>query len=83
MLLDDWGHGDDGESWADAAWMTDQIRAVPVIMFSADRRATEEAKSNDSARSQAAGFAAIVLKPFDLDDLIRLVTLAVSRSPFR
>ena len=83
VLLDGAGIGSYGDSWANAAWMTAQIQAVPVIMFSADRRATEEAESNDSVRSQAAGFAAIVLKPFNLDELIRLVALAVSHSPFR
>jgi DNA-binding response OmpR family regulator len=83
VLLDGGGRGDYGDSWTDAAWMTEQIHAVPVIMFSADRLATDEAASNASVRSQAAGFAAVVQKPFDLDELIRLVALAVTHSPFR
>ena len=75
--------GSYGESWADAAWMSAQGRPVPVIMFSADRRATDEAAHHHSERSQEAEFSSVLPKPFDLDELLRVVAAAVSRSPFR
>jgi CheY-like chemotaxis protein len=63
--------------------MTSQDAAVPVIMFSANAQETSEAQSNESERSQAAGFSSVLSKPFDVDELVRAVALAVSQSPFR
>ena len=63
--------------------MRAQEAAVPVIMFSADRGATAEAVSNLSERSRAAGFVAVLPKPFEIDDLFRIIAGAVSQSPFR
>jgi DNA-binding response OmpR family regulator len=83
VLLDSDAPGTFGASWANAAWMAAQRQAVPVIMFSADRRATDEATSHESARSRAAHFSSVLPKPFDIDELVRLVALAVSQSPFR
>jgi hypothetical protein len=56
---------------------------VPVILFSADRQATSEAERDESERSHAASFSSVLPKPFDLDDLVRVVAIAVSQSPFR
>ena len=72
-----------GGSWAEAAWMSAQQPPVPVIMFSAEQGATAEANMNLSERSQTAGFSSVLSKPFDLDDLLRVVALAVRQSPFR
>jgi DNA-binding response OmpR family regulator len=83
VLLDSDVPGTFGASWANAAWMAAQRQAVPVIMCSADRRATDEASSHESVRSQAAHFSSVLPKPFDLDELVRVVALAVSQSPFR
>jgi DNA-binding response OmpR family regulator len=83
VLLDSDVPGAYGASWAHAAWMAAQRQAVPVIMFSADRRATDEASSDESESSHAAHFSSVLSKPFDIDELLRVVTLAVSRSPFR
>ena len=83
VLLDGAVPGSYDGSWADAAWMRAQKAAVPAIMFSADRGATTEAISNLSERSRAAGFAAVLPKPFEIDDLLRVIAGAVSRSPFR
>jgi hypothetical protein len=52
-------------------------------MFSADRAATHEAQSLQTERSQAAGFSSILRKPFELDEVLRVVALAVSQAPFR
>ena len=64
VLLDSDVPGTFGASWANAAWMAAQRQAVPVIMFSADRRATDEASSDESERSQAAHFSSVLPKPF-------------------
>src|SRR4051794_34514225 len=83
VLLDGEIPGLFGASWDDAAWMTAQALAVPVVMFSADRAATREAESRQTERSQAAGFSSVLRKPFELDDVLRAVALAVSQSPSR
>ena len=61
--------------------MASQVDAVPVILFSADRQATSEAECDESERSHAAGFSSVLSKPFDLNELVRVVALAVSQSP--
>ena len=83
VLLDGAIPGVFGESWADAAWMAAMPAPVPVIMFSADTQVTSEARSNETARSRAAHFSSVLPKPFDLDELLGVVALAVSRSPLR
>src|SRR6476469_6612118 len=83
VLLDGELPGLFGASWDEAAWMTAHALAVPVIMFSADRAATHEAQSRQTERSQAAGFSSILPKPFELDEVLRVIVLAVSQSPFR
>ena len=54
---------------------------APVILFSADQGATVEARLNLSERSRAARFAAVVAKPFEIDDLLRVIAEAVRQSP--
>jgi DNA-binding response OmpR family regulator len=83
VLLDGYFRGSFAASWAEAAWMSAQDAAVPVIMFSADRYATDEANRNESDRSHAAGFSSILLKPFNLDTLLQMVEVAVTHSPFQ
>jgi two-component system nitrogen regulation response regulator NtrX len=83
VLLDGAVPGSYDGSWADAAWMRAQEAAVPVIMFSADQGATAEAKMNLTERSQAAGFCSVLPKPFEIDDLLRVIAEAVSQSSFR
>jgi hypothetical protein len=52
-------------------------------MFTAHENALQEATAHESERSQAAAFAGIVGKPFDLDDLLNVVAEATGRSvPF-
>jgi CheY-like chemotaxis protein len=83
VLLDGAVPGSYGESWADAAWMAALPAPVPVIMFSADTQVTSEARRNESERSQAAHFASVLPKPFELDELLQVVAMAVAHSPFR
>jgi two-component system response regulator MprA len=79
VLLDGAGRGDYGPSWPAAAWLRARAHPVPVIMFSADRHATAEGRAGASARSRAAGFAAVLDKPFDLDALVALVRAVLRR----
>jgi CheY-like chemotaxis protein len=72
-----------GRSWEEAAWLSQRARPVPVIMFTAGGRDIAEAQDSESERSVAAGFASIISKPFDLDELVDLVRQAVGQSvPF-
>lgn len=68
-------------SWAESIKMADRERPVPVIMFSAHGGDLSEARAGTSVRSQKAHFAAIVSKPFDIDEFIvtvrQVVALAV------
>lgn len=69
-----------GGSWAEAAKLADRARAVPVIMFTAHAGDVAEARAGTSGRATAARFAAILSKPFDLDELLDAVDRAVGRS---
>ena len=80
ILLDGGTGAGYGESWETAALMASRSPAIPVIMFTAHTWATAEAAENASARSQAAGFAGQLSKPFEIDELISLVNLAVRKS---
>ena len=80
-ILLDGGVGDGyGASWESAAQMAGRVPPVPVIMFTAHANASSEATKNISERSQSAGFVAVLLKPFELADLLRAVEIAVSQS---
>lgn len=82
ILLDSATAVDYGDSWKLAAAVSHRRRSVPVVMFTANSTDIAEASSG-SARAQAAGFAAIVPKPFHLDELITAVATAAGRStPF-
>lgn len=73
ILLDSEGSHEYGHAWLDAAWVRARDRPVPVIMFSAHGTAVREAREGTSPRSQAAGFAAIIGKPFDIDELLEMI----------
>ena len=64
-------------SWAAAAWIRGHTRTVPVVMFSAHLEDSREAQENTSARSRDAGFAAVLPKPFTIDQLLAAVTIAL------
>ena len=82
VLLDSASATDYGESWDLAGVITHRRRPVPVVMFTAHSADVAEASAG-SPRAQAAGFAATVLKPFHLDELITAVGTAAGRStPF-
>jgi len=80
MLLDGGAGSGYGESWGSAAFMAARIPTVPVIMFTGHIADFDEATINTSERSQAAQFVALLPKPFDLTELLRVVALAVGQS---
>jgi CheY-like chemotaxis protein len=83
VLLDGASPAGYGTSWTEAVWLSRRDRPIPVIMFTVDLPARREAREATSARSQAAGFHAVLNKPFDLDELLEVVASAVGRSvPF-
>jgi len=82
VLLDSSGEGPDG-TWTEAAYLAARERSIPTILFTADFNAVLEARDSTSDRAVAAEFAAILPKPFTLDELVEAVTTASRRSvPF-
>lgn len=83
-ILLDGGHTVEyGSSWVEAAYLAARDRSVPTIMFSAHIGDVREAEAEDTARARAADFAAVLEKPFSLDDLLTAVATACGKSePF-
>jgi CheY-like chemotaxis protein len=71
------------EAWLEAASLATRRRQVPVVMFTAHARDAAEARKRTSQRAQAADFAAVLSKPFHIDELLEAVDMATGRSvPF-
>lgn len=68
--------GEYGASWKDAASLHTRGRTIPVIMFTAHAGAATEARAAESERAREARFAAVIGKPFDVDDLVAAVAKA-------
>lgn len=82
VLLDSVGYDFDGW-WAEAARLAARHRAVPTVMFTGDMKALAEARADTTDRAQGAQFAAVLGKPFSLDQLLEAVETACGRSePF-
>jgi CheY-like chemotaxis protein len=77
VVLDGSGHDDYGESWETAAWLQQRTPPVPTIMLTGHRSCTKEARARETPRSQAAGFVAILEKPFELEDFVAAVDQAL------
>lgn len=82
ILMDGAGRSEYGEGWIEAAWVRKRRRRIPVIMLTGHAKDAHEAEGRESKRAQAAGFAAVLLKPFDLDNLLDTVSRTVSDEPF-
>ncbi len=72
-----------GESWQTAAWIAARERNVPVIMMTGHRAAADEALEVSTKRARAADFAAVVQKPYDLDEFLDALGKAVQRGVVR
>ena len=83
ILLDGSVGPDYGSSWAEAAYLAARERSIPTIMFSAHIGDVREAHEGMSERARAADFAAVLAKPFSLDDLLTVVASACGQAePF-
>lgn len=82
ILLDGAGRSEYGEGWVQAARVHHRQRPIPIIMLTAHSKDAHEAEEGDTERAQAAAFADVLLKPFELDTLIASVARAVSHEPF-
>ena len=83
VLLDGGGHTEYGEGWLEAAALHGRQRPVPVIMFTAHQTDAAEGAEGASDRAREAHFAAVLPKPFQLDELLAAVAAAVGQSaPF-
>lgn len=80
ILLDGARGPEYGSSWAEAAYLGARDRPIPTIMFSAHVGDVREAQREESDRARAAEFAAILAKPFSLDDLLAAVATACGTS---
>lgn len=69
-----------GGSWGEAAYLSRRDRAIPAVMFTSHAEAVTEARGQATDRAREAGFAAIVPKPFALDELLEAVEAAAGRS---
>ncbi len=80
-ILLDGAHGPGfGDSWGSAAYLAERARPVPTVMFTAHAKAVNEARDGTTERALAARFAAVVPKPFLVDELIAAVDTAAGRS---
>jgi DNA-binding response OmpR family regulator len=77
VVLDGRGLLDYGEGWDTAAWLHQRDPVVPTIMLTGHRESVLEAQAQVSPRSRTAGFAAVLGKPFELDELVAAVDQAV------
>lgn len=80
ILLDGASGPEYGSSWAEAAYLGARERPIPTIMFSAHAGDVREAQQEESARARSAEFAAVLAKPFSLDDLLVAVATACGAS---
>jgi CheY-like chemotaxis protein len=80
ILLDSASAVDYDEAWRLAASIHERSRPVAVVMFTAHQQAADEAAAGASRRAGEAQFAAIVRKPFEIDDLIATVADAAGHS---
>jgi CheY-like chemotaxis protein len=80
ILLDSAEGPEFGGSWSEAAYLSKRSRRVPTIMFTAHADDAQEAQERTTDRAVTAEFAAIVPKPFMLDELLDGVASAAGRS---
>jgi len=63
---------------AEAAWLHERRRPIPVIMFTSHAADVAEGKLGETERSRKAAFVGFVDKPFDIDVLVDAVKRAVA-----
>jgi CheY-like chemotaxis protein len=81
ILLDGSAATDYERSWHAAAWIRQQPNSIPVVMFSARHADRREAQERFTERARLAAVAAVVLRPFLMDELIEAVGSTVLLPP--
>jgi DNA-binding response OmpR family regulator len=76
ILLDSENPTKYGSSWLEAAYLAARARSIPTVMFATQSKDLREARDRDSRRALDANLAAVVAKPFDLDELLDTVAVA-------
>jgi len=83
ILLDGAEATEYAKAWVTAADVRHRQRPIPTVMFTAHPIDAAEASLAASDRAMAAGFYAVLRKPFHLDELVATVNRAVATSvPF-
>jgi CheY-like chemotaxis protein len=77
VLLDGGTPAAYGPSWDIAAWLALRSRPIPAVMLTGHLLDREEAIRNESKRAKSAHMAAVIPKPFDIDQLVTTVRHAV------
>lgn len=70
-----------GSSWEIAEWLASRPRPIPTIMITGHGAEQEEAMLGQSGRAQAARFAGMIPKPFNIDAVADAVRRAAGVSP--
>lgn len=85
VLLDSMGRDPSGygESWQTAAWIAAREPSVAVIMMTGHSLAADEALAAVTKRARAADFAAVVRKPFDVDEFVSTLNTVVRKAGAR
>jgi DNA-binding response OmpR family regulator len=80
ILLDSENPTTYGTSWFEAAYLAARSRSIPTVMFATHLGDLREARENRSQRALDAKLAAVISKPFDLDELLDTVAVACQGS---
>ena len=80
VLLDSAARPGYGQSWDEAVYLRNRERPIPTVMFTAHNIDAREASERTSERARAADFAAVLPKPFNLDQLLEAVAIACDRA---
>lgn len=78
ILLDGVEAEEYAEAWATAAEVSQRLRPIATVMFTAQSTDAAEASLATSERALAARFVAVLRKPFHLDELVATVERAVA-----
>jgi len=79
ILYSDPGSAGHERSWSDAATIRRLHPELPVLMFTSDPESMAEARAGTTARSRAAGYTAVIDKPFLIVEFLATLKQAVER----
>lgn len=79
VLLDGGDPASYGRSWELASWLASRPRPIPAVMLTGHAADREEAMLDESARAKEARISGVIPKPFDIDQLVKVVHSAVDQ----